>query len=76
MILDFNFVSKIKLLLHTGIDKNYKDKDGKSVLELFKEKYKLYCKPPQKLDYLKRNNSDKINQEHLCEKVSLVRNRL
>jgi transcriptional antiterminator len=34
------------------------------------------CKPPQKLDYLKRNNSDKINQEQSCEKVSLVRNRL
>ncbi|NOQ29543.1 MAG: diguanylate cyclase [Helicobacteraceae bacterium] len=36
----------------------------------------LDCKPPQKLDHLKQNNSDKINQEHLCEEVSLVRNRL
>ena len=34
------------------------------------------CKPPQKLYHLKQNNSDKINQEHLCEKVSLARNRL
>ena len=34
------------------------------------------CKPPQKLDHLKQNNSDKISQEHLCEEVSLVRNRL
>ena len=28
------------------------------------------CKPPQKLNHLKQNNSDKINQESSCERVN------
>ena len=35
----------------------------------------LECNPPQKLYYLKQNNSDKINQEKRCERVSLQINR-
>jgi len=34
------------------------------------------CKPPQKLYHLKRNNSDKINQEKSCERVSLQTSKL
>jgi hypothetical protein len=41
-----------------------------------KEDKGVFCKPPPKPYHPKQNNSDKINQEHLCEKVSLVRNRL
>ncbi len=33
--------------------------------------YGWACKPPKKLYHLKRNNSDKINQEISCERVSL-----
>ena len=34
------------------------------------------CKPPQKPYHLKQNNSDKINQESSCERVSSQRDRL
>lgn len=34
------------------------------------------CKPPQKPYRLKQNNSDKINQESSCERVSSQKDRL
>lgn len=34
------------------------------------------CEPPRKLHHLKRNNSDKINQEISCERVSLQTSKL
>lgn len=40
--LDFNFLSKIKLLLEAGVDTSYINKDGESIIELFEEKYKRY----------------------------------
>ena len=61
VILDFNFVSKIKLLLHAGIDKNYKDKDGKSIIELFKEKYKLYDEMYKKIESSTAEQIQKMN---------------
>ncbi len=54
-------------------------KDDEQLTKIFEQIFislEWHCKPPQKLYHLKRNNSDKINQEHLCEKVSLVRSRL
>ena len=46
------------------------------LIEKSEEKTTIYCKPPQKPYHLKQNNSDKINQESSCERVSSQRDRL
>jgi len=42
--LDFNFLSKVKLLLKAGVNTEYINKDGKSIVELFKRRYQRYDK--------------------------------
>ena len=74
VILDFNFVSKIKLLLHADIDKNYKDKDGKSVLELFKEKYKLYDEMYNKIESSTAEQIQKMNLNSYYKQKVLEKN--
>ena len=73
--LDLNFLSKVKILLKTNIDLNYINKDGNTIIEDYKNKYKKYSalynlidsKIPQELQGI-----DKISPYH--KKVLLTKN--
>ncbi len=84
--LNLNFPSKVELLLKSGVNYLYKDKNGKNVVQNFIEKYRKYtnlykivkANPPSKIElipslniYYKKLASQKNGKERILKSLEI-----